>query len=129
MAQGMVANLTAFLVANGCPPIVLFNRTESKLPPASALVVHAASLKDVALKCDVVFSSLGSDHGLRDTFDLLFEGAREKAKATSKGTIFVETSTVYPSLSGQLEREANLIPRTYYLQCPLFGPPPVVSPR
>ena len=34
---------------------------------------------------------------------------------------------LYPRFAGELEREASKIPGVYYLQCPVFGPPPVAQ--
>ena len=97
MAAPMIANLAAFLSEHKCPPLVLFNRTLSKLPPVSATIVHAESYADLAKRCDVVFSSLSEDNAVKSVFAAMFEGAREKK---GKGVVFVETSTVYPTVAG-----------------------------
>ncbi|KAL8287133.1 hypothetical protein RQP46_003585 [Phenoliferia psychrophenolica] len=125
MAAPMITNLSTFLAEHDCPPLVLYNRTMSKLPAASKSIAHAESPADLVARCDVIFSSLADDGAVKDVFGKLFEAAKEKKGG--KGVVFVETSTIYPTLAGDLERAATKIPHTYYLQCPVFGPPPVAQ--
>lgn len=44
-----------------------------------------------------------------------------------RSTIFVDTSTLYPDLVGDLEREASSKRHRHYLACPVFGPPPMAE--
>lgn len=46
---------------------------------------------------------------------------------SGKGTIFIDTSTLYPTTCGDLEREATKIPGAVYLCSPVFGPPPMAK--
>lgn len=100
MGTHMSANLAAYLHSNNCPPLTLFTRTTSKLPPLSSSIAHAASLLDLALECDIIITSLASDEAVKSVYKELFEGAREKVKKSGKGTIFVESSTIYPTTAG-----------------------------
>jgi 3-hydroxyisobutyrate dehydrogenase-like beta-hydroxyacid dehydrogenase len=124
MGALMASNLADWLHATHRPPLTLWNRTASKLPPASDKIVHAKSIKEMA-NLDIILTSLSSDEAVKDIYQQLLDGVREKEKAreghgahekgTYKSTIFVETSTVYPDTSGELEREASSIPHTYFV--------------
>ncbi|KAM0747282.1 NAD(P)-binding protein [Meredithblackwellia eburnea MCA 4105] len=127
MGAPMLLNLSHFLTQHSLPPLIVHNRTLSRLPPASDSLVHASSAKQLAIKCDIVFTSLADDKAVQSVFEELLDGAREKTANGGKGVVFVETSTIYPTVSGELERQASKIPQTYYLQCPVFGPPPVAK--
>jgi hypothetical protein len=147
MGFPMSSNLATWLHSNSLPPLTLWNRTASKLPPVSDSIKHASSLRELARTCDIVITSLANDDAAKEIYAELFEGAKDKAKeAEEKNTIFVETSTLYPTTSGEcsalmagrsakmliglptgeLERQASAIKHTFYLQAPVFGPPPVV---
>ncbi|KAK4706151.1 hypothetical protein P7C70_g39, partial [Phenoliferia sp. Uapishka_3] len=99
MAAPMVHNLAKFLAEHSCPPLVLWNRTMSKLPAPDASLQHAESLADLVNKCDVIYSSLAEDKAVKAVFAEVFEAARKKEGKS--GVIFVETSTIYPTLSGE----------------------------
>ncbi|GAA5874025.1 hypothetical protein JCM5296_001064 [Sporobolomyces johnsonii] len=132
MGAPMAHNLAKWLHENSLPALSLYNRTASKLPPASATIKHAESPREMARTCDVVITSLANDEAAKAIYAELFEGAKDK-KASSgedgeeKATIFVDTSTLYPKTSGDLEREAATIPWTFYLSAPVFGPPPLAK--
>jgi len=96
MGLPMAHNLEKFLHDEGLPPLTLWNRTASKLPPPSKTLAHAESLEDLAKQCDVVVTSLANDEAARKVYDELFKGA----KASPEGTIFVDTSTLYPTTCG-----------------------------
>lgn len=131
MGRPMAENLQQYLSQHNLPPLTIWNRSPDKLLPASTSVLHAKSILEVALTCDIIITSLANDTVARLVYDELFAGAKEKnklEKAThKKGIIFIESSTLYPTLVGQLEREACQIEHCYYLQAPVFGPPAVVS--
>lgn len=128
MGAYMSANLAKWLHENGKPALTLWNRTASKLPPASNTIAHAASARELARTCDVVITSLANDEAAQAVYAELFEGARDKkAQAGQEGqgrsTIFVDTSTLYPKLAGELERTAASIPWCFWIGAPVFGPP------
>lgn len=133
LAQGnmgvhMADNLAKHLAAaqQQHPPLLLFNRTRSKLPPKSDSVQHADSAKQLAECCDVVVTSLADDQAVQAVYAELYEGAKIRGKQ-GKSTIFIDTSTLYPTTCGQLEREATKIPGAVYLCAPVFGPPPMAE--
>jgi len=128
----MAFNLAKWLHENGKPALTLWNRTASKLPPTSQTIAHAESARELARTCDVVFTSLANDEAAEAIYTELFEGAKDKKADWGEGgeeraTIFVDTSTLYPKFSGELERRAAKLPWTFYLAGPIFGPPPLAK--
>ncbi|BGP46971.1 hypothetical protein JCM10450v2_002823 [Rhodotorula kratochvilovae] len=123
MGAPMAHNLEKYLHEQGLPALTLYNRTASKLPPVSKTIAHAESPRELAKQCDVVVTSLANDDAARAVYKELFEGAKESAE----GTVFVDTSTLYPTTCGELEREAAQILNTAYLCSPVFGPPPLAK--
>lgn len=104
MGSKMSANLSSWLHANSYPPLFLWNRTASKLPSESDSIKHAASIKELAEKCDVVITSLANDEVAKEVFEQLFEGVKSKQEKGAKGnTYFVESSTLYPLTAGELD--------------------------
>lgn len=102
MGSKMAANLSSWLHANSYPPLVLWTRTASKLPAESDSIKHAASIKELAEKCDVVITSLANDEVAKEVFEQLFEGVKSKQEKGAKGnTYFVESSTLYPLTAGE----------------------------
>lgn len=96
----MAHNLAIYFHENSLPPLILWNRTASKLPPQSESIQHAASVKDLCKECDIVLTSLANDEAALAIFSQLFEGAKEKVKgqnqvdgsfAHGNGTIFVRS--------------------------------------
>lgn len=122
----MAQRLGEWLASESYPAILLYNRTASKLPAESATTKHAKSPEDLAERCDVVFTSLANDEAATTVYERLLEGAKKRSEQGKK-TTFVETSTLYPTCSGELERRAAAIDRVRFLQCPVFGPPPLAA--
>ncbi|GAA5986907.1 hypothetical protein JCM11641_006588 [Rhodosporidiobolus odoratus] len=127
MGRPMAENLAKFLALESLSPLLAYNRTTSKLPEASSSLTHAESAAEVAQKCDVVITSLSNDEAAKTVYKELFEAAKErKHKDKTAKTIFVDTSTLYPTTAGELEREATRLGFAY-LACPVFGPPPAAQ--
>lgn len=128
MGIPMSEALAEWLSTEGFSALLLWNRTASKLPAKSKSVKHAESPEALAEQCDVVFTSLATDEAAKSVYERLFVGAKKRAE-TGKRVTFVETSTLYPTTAGDLERQASSIPKVHYLQCPVFGPPPTAKDR
>ncbi|GAA6034441.1 hypothetical protein JCM8097_002726 [Rhodosporidiobolus ruineniae] len=127
MGRPMSLNLAKHLAEKNLPPLLVWNRTSSKLPAASSSLQHAKSVSDIGAQCDVVLTSLANDEVAQEIYADLFKAAKERKKTNGgRGTIFIDTSTLYPTTSGQLEREATKL-GLLYLQCPVFGPPPAAE--
>lgn len=128
----MANNLAKYLHEQGKPALTLYNRTASKLPPASKTISHSPSPRELARTCDVVITSLSNDEAALAVYAELFEGAKDKKaergeEGEERATIFIDTSTLYPATSGQLERQAAQTPWSFYLAAPVFGPPPLAK--
>ncbi|GAA5861450.1 hypothetical protein JCM8547_006131 [Rhodosporidiobolus lusitaniae] len=127
MGAPMAVNLAEHLAKESLPALLVFNRTTSKLPSASSSLVHASSVSEIGNKSDIVLTSLGNDDAAKAVYKDLFAAAKEKkAKGGKKATIFVDTSTLYPTTAGELEREATRL-GLMFLACPVFGPPPAAK--
>ncbi|KAM0788608.1 hypothetical protein ACM66B_001728 [Microbotryomycetes sp. NB124-2] len=125
MGALMSANLATWLRQNSCPALILWNRTSSKLPEESDSIKHAKSAQELAQKCEIIFTSMANDEAAKAVYADLFEGVKSKPKGAK--TYLVETSTLFPTTAGDLERQASQLPGTFYLQAPVFGPPPMAK--
>ncbi|KAJ3569730.1 hypothetical protein NP233_g4855 [Leucocoprinus birnbaumii] len=107
-------------------PILLWNRTESK---AHQLVKEvgqdkarvARDLEEVALECDVIITNLANDNVVKTTYEHFVATLSDKAPTQQK--VFIETSTVYPTLSGELDKILSQISHTHLVTCPVVGAP------
>ncbi|GAA5975407.1 hypothetical protein JCM10908_005153 [Rhodotorula pacifica] len=126
MGLHMANNLAKHLADNDHPALMLYNRTTSKLPAESDSIKHAKSAQQLAEQCDVVVTSLANDEAAKLVYAELFKGAEKRGKE-GKAIILIDTSTLYPTTCGELEREATKIPGTVYLCSPVFGPPPMAK--
>jgi len=76
---------------------------------------------DVATKCDIVLTSLASDEVVRSVYKEI--AAALQAQPPTKNRIFVEASTIYPSVAGELDALISAIPYCHLVTGPVFGPP------
>ena len=97
----MATNLQENLRKGGAS-LHVHNRTESK---AKTLIDQGAiwesSPAEIAKKCHVTFSSMFADDGLKSTFRKWLSGGPQK------GSIYVDSSTVYPGTVKELTDEAK----------------------
>jgi len=126
MGYWMARNLAQHAAEHGHPPLHVFNRTRSKCDAlhkelGGNKVIVADSAADLALDCDVVCTMLGSDEAVKSVF-LQFQEVLKTSKHT-KTKIFVEMSTIYPSLAGELDEMLSPHEHTRLITCPVFGPP------
>ncbi|DBA72789.1 hypothetical protein WJX79_000211 [Trebouxia sp. C0005] len=116
MGLGMATNLQANLKKEGAN-LHVHNRTESK---AKALLKEGAvwesSPADIAQKCDITFSSMFADEGLISTFKAWLTGKPKK------GSLYVDSSTVYPGTVKQLTADATDA-GVHFVSAPVFGRP------
>ncbi|CAO1634943.1 unnamed protein product [Parajaminaea phylloscopi] len=154
MGRSMAKNLAKNLAGRQppLPPLLVYNRTAAKSHelqeecPKGTIKV-AKSLEEVGSSCDLVLTSLSDDAAARKVFAELLAG-EEKANGSpesrhstaklgvdvgppgeNKGrrTIFVDTSTLYPDTTGELERLVSSVPNRYFVAAPAFGPPPMAA--
>ncbi|TYJ53496.1 hypothetical protein B9479_005882 [Cryptococcus floricola] len=141
MGKRMATNLALHLSKEGQPPLIVYNRKEDGLAhfeeyakekelPDSAYVVKT-ELEEIGRRADLVITSLAGDEAVQEVYAKLFEG-QETQSGTGDGivpggrgrtTIFVDTSTVYPTTAGVIENIANAKPHRAFLSCPVFGVP------
>jgi len=83
-------------------PLIIFNRTHkratdlnAKLPPGKSTV--ASSLEEAVAKADIVFTCLGDDAAIIDTFTTATKG-------DVKSKLFVDCSTVHPNTTNMLAK-------------------------
>ncbi|GAA5919417.1 hypothetical protein JCM6882_006015 [Rhodosporidiobolus microsporus] len=126
MGAHMASNLATHLAASSLPPLLVWNRTPSKLPHASSAIEHAVSLPGLAERCDVVFTSLLNDEAAKGVYSALFKGIKNEEDGRGRETVFVDVSTLYPTTSAELEAQARSVGASY-LVAPVFGPPPAAA--
>ena len=102
----MATNLHENLQKEGAS-LHVHNRTESK---AGSLIDKGATWEcspaEIAKKCHIVFSCMFADDGLRSTFKAWLSGGPQK------GSIYVDSSTVYPGTAKELTAEAEKAGKT-----------------
>jgi 3-hydroxyisobutyrate dehydrogenase-like beta-hydroxyacid dehydrogenase len=99
--------------------LVVYNRTHEKthaLAQAGAIV--ASSPKEVALKSDIILTSLRDDEALLDVVN----GEKGILNGLRPGGIHIGTSTISPSLSTVLDKMHSVKGSTY-LAAPVLGNP------
>lgn len=131
---GSMGYFIARNLAKGRPadaaPLLVYNRTASKaeklvqeVGAGSAKV--AASLEQLVNACDVVVTNLANDAVVE-----LYYGEFAKAlKAVppTKPKIFVEASTVYPTVISTIDKVITSFPNCHLVGSPVFGRPPVAD--
>lgn len=75
-------------------------------------------------ECDVIFTSLPADSVVKSVYQR-FAGALKESRH-QKRKIFVETSTIYPTLAGELD-SLMTGPHTFFITAPVFGAPPAAD--
>lgn len=112
------------------PPLLVYNRTVAKsqklLAELGASAVKVAdTLGQLATECDVIFTCLVNDEVVTSVYN---EFAKALAQSPPiKIKIFVEMSTNYPALAGDLDRLLSSFPHTRFITSPIFGPPPAAD--
>ncbi|EEB87463.1 hypothetical protein MPER_15176 [Moniliophthora perniciosa FA553] len=112
------------------PSLLVWNRSTEK---SEKLLVElgpdririAETLEQVAAESDIIISCLANDAVVKSTYEK-FAKVLEKHPPL-KNKIFVESSTVYPNLAGQLDTLISAIPHAHLITCPVFGTPSVAD--
>jgi 3-hydroxyisobutyrate dehydrogenase-like beta-hydroxyacid dehydrogenase len=109
---------------------MVYNRTVTKsqklLAELGASAVKVAdTLGQLATECDVIFTCLVDDAVVTSVYNE-FAKALVQSPPT-KAKIFVEMSTNYPALAGDLDRLLSSFPHTRFITSPIFGPPPAAD--
>ncbi|KAG6845375.1 hypothetical protein H0H87_010484 [Tephrocybe sp. NHM501043] len=116
---------------NGHPPVLVWNRTSEKAENLLAALGKdkirvAQDLAQVAIECDVIITNLANDAVVKTVYEK-FAQALKAEPTTAKHRIFVETSTIYPTLAGELDALISSIPHGHLITCPVFGTPAVAA--
>lgn len=100
MGKFMAINLARYLSENKKPELRVWNRTASKckevVEESKGAAVQIDSLKEIASTCDVIVSSLANDAVVKEVITELLGSVRKGSK-----TVFIETSTIYPTLTSE----------------------------
>ncbi|KIL71570.1 hypothetical protein M378DRAFT_188988 [Amanita muscaria Koide BX008] len=128
MGYLMARNLAKHNAAHttGSLPLLVWNRSSDKAESLVTLVGAdkarvAKDLDEVAQLCDIIVTSLSNDAAVQSVYEQFSKSLTEHPPTRNK--IFVETSTVYPSLSGELDQQLSSHPLTHLVTCPVVGPP------
>ncbi|KAG0277192.1 hypothetical protein BGZ97_009946, partial [Linnemannia gamsii] len=68
---------------------------------------------------NIVFTSLSNDAAVESVYKQLYA----HASTTQEPIIFIETSTIHPSVAAKNQELLSAYPQHTYLQCPVFGRP------
>ncbi|EMD42253.1 hypothetical protein CERSUDRAFT_110782 [Gelatoporia subvermispora B] len=131
MGYFMARNLARYRATHhpGSTPVVVYNRTTSKCEKLQKelgddKIRIAQTPGDLALECDVIITNLANDEVVKSVYKEYAKAlAGVDVKPGAKPKIFVETSTIYPTLAGELDTMLTSIPHTHLVTCPVFGPP------
>ncbi|KAF9906385.1 hypothetical protein EC991_000715 [Linnemannia zychae] len=120
MGFGMAKNLNSYLISQGSR-LTIWTRTPG---PKTDLLQQdgahlAVSIADLTASSNVIFTSLSNDAAVEDVYKQLLE----HAGTTQDPIVFIETSTIHPSVTAKNVDLFAKYPQHTYLQCPVFGRP------
>lgn len=110
----------------GNHPLLVWNRSPAKAEAlleelGSTKIRVAASLAEVATESDIIITNLANDAVVTSVYEDMISHLVNHASSKSK--LFVETSTIYPALAGQLEEMLDPISYATLITAPVFGAP------
>ncbi|KAJ7747198.1 NAD-P-binding protein [Mycena olivaceomarginata] len=128
MAKNLANHRAAHVHAS--PPILVWNRTSAKADSLfEELGQHkvrvAQTLEQVVTECDVIFTALANDETVKSIYQQFVQTLKHTPPARNK--IFVETSTIYPTLAGELDVLVSSVPHCHLIASPVFGTPSVAA--
>jgi len=116
------------------PPVLVYNRSREKSEKLQKEVGESKvkiidTPAEIATLADITFTSLGSDDVVRSIYHDIAQtlDATKKAGTPEKPKIFVDTSTVYPKVSVEIDKLLSKIPHVHFVAGPVFGPPAVAD--
>ncbi|KIM88938.1 hypothetical protein PILCRDRAFT_813936 [Piloderma croceum F 1598] len=125
MARNLAAYKTSQPVSS--PPLLVYNRTVSKSENlvkeagGEANVRIAQSAAQLVIECDVIITNLANDAVVKSVYTEFSKALTQSPPARNK--IFVETSTIYPTLAGELDNLISYVPHSRLITCQVFGAP------
>lgn len=107
----------------GSPPLLVWNRTASKAEKlvkevGEARASVAQSIEQLVKDSDVIITCLSNDAVVKSMYT---QFAQILPSAPSKKRIFVETSTIFPTVAGELDTLISSIPHSHFITSPVFG--------
>ncbi|KAF9654128.1 NAD-binding protein [Thelephora ganbajun] len=111
-------------------PLVVYNRTVAKSeklakelgPNKVSIVQSPAELVD---SCDIIFTILANDEVVKSAYKQFYQALQATPSGTVK--IFVESSTIYPTVAGELDNLISSVSHARFITCPVFGAPAVAA--
>ncbi|KAG8738164.1 hypothetical protein FRC10_007223 [Ceratobasidium sp. 414] len=111
-------------------PMLVYNRSRAKCEQLQK-EVGESKIKiidtpgELATLADITLTSLGSDDVVRSIYHDIAQTleATQKPGTPEKPKIFVDTSTVYPKVSVEVDRLLSKMPHVHFVAGPVFGPP------
>lgn len=107
-------------------PIMVWNRTVEKAEKLAnqlgkSVITVASGPAQLVSECDIIFTNLANDAVVQDIYNQFSRQLDQERPTKSK--IFVDTSTIYPSLAAELDQLLSGIRRCFFVASPVFGPP------
>ncbi|KAH7886018.1 NAD(P)-binding protein [Phlebopus sp. FC_14] len=108
------------------PPVLVYNRTVIKTEKlveevGASRVRIASSPAQLATDCDIIFTNLANDAVVSAVYRE-FANALEQ-NPPRKGKIFVDCSTIYPTLAGEIDHLLSRFQQCRFVASPVVGPP------
>ncbi|KAG7452219.1 NAD-P-binding protein [Guyanagaster necrorhizus] len=127
----MARNLATHQSPNA-PPLLIWNRSQPKIQKlleeaGSENVRVAQNLEQIATECDIIITSLANDGVVKSVYEQLTKALSHAPPVRHK--IFVETSTTYPTLAGELDNLVSAVPHSNLVTCPVIGAPKAADAR
>jgi hypothetical protein len=107
MGKFMALNLARYLTENNKSLLRVWNRTSSKSKDVveqggkEAKMIAVDTLEEIATTCNVVITSLANDAVVQEVYDQLLGTLENGTDTKGRRIIFVETSTVYPTVTSE----------------------------
>ncbi|KAH6916693.1 NAD binding domain of 6-phosphogluconate dehydrogenase-domain-containing protein [Coprinopsis sp. MPI-PUGE-AT-0042] len=122
---------------HGLPPPMLWNRTLSKAHDlakevGNGLAIVAETVEELVRECDVIVMNLANDDVVLAMYQQFAQVLQVNTSPSfkyppSKRKILVETSTIFPTLAGELDKIVSVFPHTHLITCPVLGATPVAQ--
>ncbi|KAK0465458.1 NAD-P-binding protein [Desarmillaria tabescens] len=127
----MARNLATHRSQNA-PPLLVWNRSQPKVQKlleeaGSENVRVAQNLEQIATECDIIITSLANDSVVKSVYEQLTKALSHAPPVRHK--IFVETSTTYPTLAGELDKLVSAVPHSNLVTSPIIGAPKAADAR
>lgn len=107
-------------------PILVYNRTAAKAERlvnevGTSAAVVASSPAQLVTECDVIFTNLSTNEVVQHVYSDFTKILSKSLPTESK--IFVDTSTISPSLAVEIDKLLISLSRCHFVASPIFGPP------